>query len=168
MPTGFRRSAERSARILLTYFHPWTLTPQDATEHVPHVNDLGKRNEWVQRCNTWLQGRILTEEMRRIVTHVARVTSIRPKESNDMAGDSEDEISDREVDVCEEDLEMVLQTNPGGRFKNDTKDAPAVVALRFVENVGEKTLENEQLATQTANAYKQVEHYTTPQSSTTH
>ena len=95
MPGGFRRGADRSARILLAYFHPWTLASSCVVEHVPHVRDLGQRNTWAMRCNEWLQGGILTEEMRRIVTNFASVTSLRPQEG--AAGESEEEVSDREL-----------------------------------------------------------------------
>ena len=133
MPGGFRRNPERSARILLTYFHPWTLQSQNAVAHVPHVQELGQRNAWASTCNEWLEGGILTEEMRRVITHFNSVTSLRPKSAEGVAGDSEDDVSDRELDLCEEDLENVLQTQPGGRSAAEGSDSPAQVALHFVE-----------------------------------
>ena len=41
MPAGRRRTWERSARIMLTCFHPWTLVQARASERAPLVSALG-------------------------------------------------------------------------------------------------------------------------------
>ncbi len=117
MPKGRRRFEERSARIVLTYFHPWTLVQAWASQHVPHVAQLGgeERGLWTQSCNAWLQGQILTEEVRRLVTNFASVTSVRPQERDVEAANSQGEDSDVECFVQTEDLENVLHTKTGGR-----------------------------------------------------
>ena len=133
-PKGRRRFAERSARIVLTYFHPWTLLQAQACPHVPHVAHLGGRERglWTQSCNAWLQGQILTEEVRRLVTNFASVTSVRPQERDVEAGNSQEEVSDVECCVQEEDLEAVLETKTGGRSGEGTV-AETTLAFSYAE-----------------------------------
>ena len=127
MPSGKGRTRERNSSILLTYFHPWTLVKTWATPHAPHVEDLGKAGQWEQMCNAWLQGQILTEEVRRLVTNYASVTSLRPRERDPEAADSQENNSDVEFRVQPED-KTVLRTKVGGR-KSDKDQDPASIAM---------------------------------------
>ena len=71
--------------------------------------------------------------MRRVITNFLSVTSVRPSETDGVRGESEEDVSDRDVELTEETLELVVQTKPGGRSRQDTVTGPAVEALRFVE-----------------------------------
>ena len=117
MPKGKRRFEERTARIILTYFHPWTLIKTRACKHVPHISTLGgdpEKKKVVSR-NAWMQGQTLTEEMKRVLTHFMSVTSVRPQERDVEADNSIGEESDVECFVHAEDLEHVLQTKTSGQ-----------------------------------------------------
>ena len=72
-----------------------------ATEHVPHVATLGSEC-WSDACNRWLKGLILTEEVRRLVTNFASVTSVRPQERDVEAANSQDDNSDVECFITPE------------------------------------------------------------------
>ena len=51
--------ANRSALITLTYFHPWTLSAQDSTPHVPYIGHLRPADmSWGESMSHWLDGNI--------------------------------------------------------------------------------------------------------------
>ncbi len=61
---------ERSAAIVMAYFHPWTLRYADGDAHVPYAGSLRKSGEtWSEALQTWLDGNILCEEAKRYVSN---------------------------------------------------------------------------------------------------
>ena len=115
-PAGKRRNRERTSTIFLTYFRPWTLVKEWATDHVPHVASVrgASGTSSTDTFTSWVQGKILTEEMRRVVTQFMSVTSVRPQDNGVQAANSGDDVSDAEIFVADEDLDDVLKTQKGG------------------------------------------------------
>ena len=115
MPRPTRTGDARTPRILMAYFHPWTLVREWAGDYVPHVTELCGAGNWNDACTTWLHGHILTEEMRRVVTHFLSTTRVRPRDRDVEAAQSDEPLSDEECFVGDEDLHEVLLTKVGGR-----------------------------------------------------
>ena len=114
---------ERTARLIMSYFHPWTLRESDADEHVPFAGNLRKSGEsWDNALRTWLDGRVLTKESARHVGNFMSVYRVRPRDSTEEMQASDEDVSDEELVLDVEDLEEVLQTRIGGREQDLGKD----------------------------------------------
>ena len=76
MPDRKRHDQERNARIVMTYFHPWTLQEELHIFDVPHVSCLRRQHEsWEQTLLVWLNGNVLTHEARNTVHFFLCVTT---------------------------------------------------------------------------------------------
>ena len=137
MPKSGRGAGIRTARILLTYFHPWTLVDAWSCEDVPHVSRLGAEGFWQESCETWLNGKVLTEEMRRVITNFLSATRARPRDREIAAENSDEAVSDKELFLGEEDLRDVLVTKPGGRDSKHDTDGHRTNAIAAIERVKE-------------------------------
>ena len=91
MPKSGQGAAMRTARRLFAYFRPWTLVQAWSCAEVPHVSDLGEGGAWQGACETWLNGNVLTEEMRRVITIFLSATRTRPRD-REIAADNNDEV----------------------------------------------------------------------------
>ena len=106
---------QRAAAIVMAYFHPWTLRQADAAEHVPYAGCLRRAGEsWQDALTTWLDGRALCEEARRYVTNFLSVHRVRPQDEASEDGNSDDIVSDEELQVSSEQLIDALATRIGG------------------------------------------------------
>ena len=137
----------RTARILFCYFHPWTLDNQSACDVVPAATAWKDGEGWVQRCRQWLCGRILTEEMRRVLTNFLSANRVRPREQDVEADHSDEQLSDEECVIEDGDLDHVLITRPGGKPASQGRDSHhenAVSAIARVQEVwGEEVRQNQ-------------------------
>ena len=102
----------------LAYFHPWVIAEQDACEHVPALSHLapavdGVAKKWTHACTTWLAGKVLTLEMRHVVQNFFAVTRARPNDKEGERNQSDEEISDQDLDVNMHELEELLVTTLG-------------------------------------------------------
>ena len=69
----------------MAYFHPWVIRSEDARQHVPTFEQLAGtegdvQNKWMTACKKWLDGNVLTEEMKRTVQNFFAVTRVRPSD----------------------------------------------------------------------------------------
>ena len=63
VPRGRRGESERSARLVMSYFHPWTLRQSEADDHVVFAGALrGRERTWETALVSWLDGGVQTEE----------------------------------------------------------------------------------------------------------
>ena len=149
MPKSGRGAAQRTARILLTYFRPWTLVEAWSCAEVPHVTRLCGETDWFDTCQTWLNGNILTEEMRRVITNFLSATRARPRDREIAAENSDEAPSDKELFVGEEDLREVLRTKPGGRDRENDTDGHRGNAIAAIERVQSIWGDSSQVAAKT-------------------
>ena len=123
IPKAKPEEMEKTARLLMSYSHSWTLRESDADEHVPFAGNLRKSGEsWDNALRTWLDGRVLTKESARHVGNFMSIYRVRPRDSAEEMQASDEDVSDEELVLEVEDLEEVLQTRIGGREKNLGKD----------------------------------------------
>ena len=125
MPKQRAGNSERNARIMLAYFHPWTLEKNAEIPHVPHVAELlGGAGTWTEAFNAWLAGRILTQDAARTVTNFMCVSRLRPSDDHDeTGGNSEDFMDDEELFLAPTDLAEALQTRIGGKQPDEEEHA---------------------------------------------
>ena len=142
MPVHRKDAVERNSRLLLAYFHPWVIADEDAIPHVPTLATLApgeqtNKRRWTEACTTWLSGRVLTMEMKYVIQNFFAVTRSRPQDKEVERTQSDEDISDADLDINAHDLEELLMTIPGGRRatkgrKADEHHENAVAALAHV------------------------------------
>ena len=116
---------ERAAKITLAYFHPWTLRLDDIDPHVPHASQLkGEHATWQVALASWLDGGILSRESKRYVSNFLSVYRIRPTDDDEDDANSDDLVSDVELDVSHVDLAGALETRIGGHQVAGDEDEP--------------------------------------------
>ena len=82
---------QRSAAIVMAYFHPWTLRKADADEHVKYAGSLRDSKEtWQDALRKWLGGNILCNEAKRYVGNFLSVHRMRPRDEDDEDCNSQD------------------------------------------------------------------------------
>jgi hypothetical protein len=106
---------ERNAMILLAYFKPWTLDEAITSEHVPHVARLRSQESWVESQAEYLNGNVLCETTMQYINNFFCVNRLRPANAEHDEANSDDLLSDEDVQLSTEDLAHVLQTRKGGR-----------------------------------------------------
>ena len=127
MPKQRDRFQERNAMIMMSYFHPWTLCQEFQSQHVPHVSMLGmpkdcERVQFTRACAEWMDGGILSSEMRNVVQGFMAVTQVRPRDPDAEGDNSDNQMSDEECFVSKEELAEALVTKIGGRAGKNGKD----------------------------------------------
>ena len=102
LPRHSKGQHDRSAAIVMAYFHPWTLRQQDADDFVPWAGSLRRQEEsWQEALKGWLEGNVLTLEATRLVNNFLCVHRVRPQDDDESScGNSDDIIGD------DEDLEI--------------------------------------------------------------
>ena len=110
---GARVNIERNAFLAMTYFHPWTLGREHASETVPHVADLAQGRSWSEAFENWLQFGQACKEQRQYLQNFLNVTRIRP---GDLVEDDSEEEVEHDADeaptwqVGEDNLQQALET----------------------------------------------------------
>ena len=88
----------RSAAIVMSYFHPWTLRSKDAEQHVPYAGELRKPEEtWQEALQFWLEGNVLCHESAKYINNFMSVHRVRPGDDETDDCNSDDIISDEEL-----------------------------------------------------------------------
>ena len=119
MPKKGAQEIERSASLVMPYFHPFTLRREDASDDVPYLGDLrGQHESWEQAMLSWFDGRVLCGESKRYIDNFLAVTRTSDKCSDDDEN-SDDLISDEELFVQPSELKDALDTNIRGREEDD-------------------------------------------------
>lgn len=120
MPRYSGDTAERNARIIMAYFHPWVLDHAVSRNGVPHVTQLHSGDStWVETMNEWLEGKIMTQESARYIRNFLSVNRMRPRDRDQEAEcRSDDLISDEELELSREELAEALETRIGGKQLN--------------------------------------------------
>eukprot|EP00959_Pyramimonas_sp_CCMP1952_P237706 4967242-Pyramimonas_sp.AAC.1 len=78
------REAERSARVVMTYFHPWTLRPDVADQYVVFAGGLrGEAPSWDAAIVEWLGGGVRAKEAARYVGNLLGVYRVRPRDAGE-------------------------------------------------------------------------------------
>ena len=115
LPNRGKGEDHRSATIVMSYFHPWTLRERDADEHVPFAGQLRKANDtWQEALRTWLDGQVLCEEARRYVANFLSVHRVRHSDDDSEPENSDDLISDEDLILSSSALDEALDTRIGG------------------------------------------------------
>ena len=100
VPKHSQGEAQRAATIVMAYFHPWTLRKADADVHVCFAGQLRKDGQsWQDSLQKWLDGQLLYLEAKRFVGNVLSVHRMRPRDEESDDGNSEDIVSDEELDT---------------------------------------------------------------------
>ena len=118
VPRHGRGTAERSAAIVMSYFHPWSLQSAVACDYVPLASALRPEgSSWQEVLAQWLSCGLLCEESKRHVSNFIAVHRMRPTDDDDDLGaNSEDMVSDEELQVNNDNLQEALATKVGGRY----------------------------------------------------
>ena len=102
--------------IVMAYFHPWTLRQMDADIHVPHAGELRSAHQtWQEALTLWLDGNILCAEAKRYVGNFLSVHRVRPRDDESDENNSDDLVSDEELQVSTASLAEALNTRIGGK-----------------------------------------------------
>jgi len=118
---------QRAALIIMSYFHPWTLRHADAQEHVPYAGALRhERATWQEVMCTWFDGKVLCAEAKRYVGNFLSVHRVRPTDDGSEDGNSDDIISDEELQVSQTTLAEALATRIGGREGTEAEEEEGV------------------------------------------
>ena len=68
MPDRRSGNKDRNARIVMTYFHPFTLQKNVDLPDLPHASSLRRGEEgWGYALLKWLEGNILSHEARNVI-----------------------------------------------------------------------------------------------------
>ena len=131
---------QRAAAIVMSYFHPWTLRSSDACENVPFAGNLRSSTEtWQEAMESWLDGRILTQESKKYIGNFLSVHRVRPMDDDESDGNSDDIVSDEELQVSAASLKEALSARIGGKDtanKNaDVDDAGNVTSHTRIQNL---------------------------------
>ena len=112
MPRRGVDEKDRNASILLTYFHPFTLNPDNADGDVPFLGNLCEAGlTWNESLLKWFDGRVACQETKRYVDNFLAVTRTRP---DDEAGErSDDDFSDEELEISAHNFSEILKTRMG-------------------------------------------------------
>ena len=115
MPRQGEETSERNAMLIMTYFRPWVLSADMATEHVACARGLRAENEsWSEALQHWFSSGLLTQESKRYVANFLNVTRARPPDDDDQSQNSEDLVEDEPIVLSTNDLRDVLTTRIGG------------------------------------------------------
>ena len=111
----------------MTYVHPWTLRAGEGDDHVPFVGSRRQGAEtWQEALQTWLDGGILCNEAARYVGNFLSTYRVRPGDDDSDGGNSDDLISDDELQVSKASLEEALTSRIGGREVRDEEEQEEV------------------------------------------
>ena len=122
MPDRKNGNEERNARIVMTYFHPFTLHQDFKNPDVPHVSCLrGEEETWEKSLLVWLEGNVLTHEARNIIQNFFFVSQMRPDFIPDANKNDEDIFSDEDIDRERTDVQTLLHTHCGAT-RDDNQD----------------------------------------------
>ena len=114
MPDKRRGDDERNARIVMTYFHPFTLHKTTDNDMIPHASNLRPENQsWMVSLRKWLDGEVLTYESRNYIQNFFCVAQMRPDFLPEANKNDEDLFSDEELDMEKVSLEELLRTHVG-------------------------------------------------------
>ena len=116
---------ERTAAVLMIYFHPHTMRRDLADEHVPYIGALqGPHPTWVSAMQHWFDGRVLCEEVKRYLGNFMAVTRARPDGDPGELNNSDECLSDEELELSALNLAKALETRSATRVpQDDNKDA---------------------------------------------
>ena len=107
---------QRAAAIVMSYFHPWTLRIDDADNHVKHASCLrGQDQTWQDALQLWLSGNVLCQEAKQYVGNFLSVHRMRPRDDDSDEGNSQDIVSDEELEISRASLKDALTTRVGGK-----------------------------------------------------
>ena len=112
MPRHGSDEVSRNAALMLTYFHPCTLKPNEAEDHVPFLGHLCEGGKsWHASLLHWFDGRVLCLETKRYWDNFLAVTRTRPEDAVDEQNG--EVISDDELLVGSHDFARVVKTLMG-------------------------------------------------------
>eukprot|EP00959_Pyramimonas_sp_CCMP1952_P147665 3090087-Pyramimonas_sp.AAC.1 len=95
VPRGRPGEAERSARIAMAHFHPWTLRPDVADQRVAFAGGLrGEAPKWDAYMVEWLDGGAQTKEAARYVGDFLSAHRARPRDAGEAGERSDEDVSD--------------------------------------------------------------------------
>ena len=103
MPDRKTGNRERNARLVITYFHLFTLQENVQHPDVPHVSCLRREHEgWEKALLTWLEGNVLTHEARNTMQEIQSIffffAQTRPDFIPEANKNDEDIFSDEDID----------------------------------------------------------------------
>ncbi|CAJ1375402.1 unnamed protein product [Effrenium voratum] len=108
-------SSERTCRLLMAYFHPWTLLEHCAAEGCPLASQLrGSAASWATAFANWQRRGASSVEQQRYAQNFLNVTRSRPGGSA-VDSDEVESFSDEEVTLTQQELPVALETHVSGR-----------------------------------------------------
>ena len=112
----------RNAKLILAYFAPFTLRADMQTKNVPYLPHMrGPDQTWMEVLETWLEGRVATEESAKYVNNFINVTQIRPDDDGEEQKHDEDIFSDEDLEAHSLKLADLLRTSGGAETGMDKR-----------------------------------------------
>ncbi|CAE8714602.1 unnamed protein product [Polarella glacialis] len=142
LPKRGGEAQERNARIILTYFRPWTLDGA-WDEWVAAARSLRSKETWQLSLRSWLESGYALSSCRKYVSNFCAVNRVRPAD-DDLLENSDDNFEDEELDLSSSDLAEALLTRVGGRLADPEQvaegaavghHANSAAAMRYGEGV---------------------------------
>ena len=116
IPRHSHGEQQRAAAIVMSYFHPWTLRLADEEEHVRFAGHLRTPEQtWQDALQTWLNGSILCLESKQFIGNFLAVHRMRPGDEEEDMCNSDDIVSDEELELSRASLTAALETKVGGK-----------------------------------------------------
>ena len=120
--TSVLHEEEDQAKLLLILFRPFTLSREDASQHVPFIADIktGHMRDWKHALRIWLSNGLPTEYLRRALANFCFVHFMPRTLASpySLEENSDNEItSDEEIDFDEADLLEAVGTRVRGAGK---------------------------------------------------
>ena len=114
MPDRKNGKEERHTRIVMTYFHPFTLQQDLTNPDVPHVSRLrGEEETWEKSLLVWLEGNVFIHEVRNMIQNFFFVARMGSDFIPDANKNYEDIFSDEDIDRERTDVQTLLYTHCG-------------------------------------------------------
>ena len=133
---------ERNGRIILAYFHPFTVREDAADQSVPYLGCMKPSSgSWHEALLSWFSAGLLTHESQRYVQNFLNVTQCRPPSTQDLLGNSDDCISDEECDLSRSRLHTLLKTTMGGGGLEGAEGSVDVAQVKSAQEAGAELAE---------------------------
>ena len=125
MPRRGEGTQERNAALIMTYFHQFTLNPEEADCDAPFLGDLCQAGRsWHDSMLHWFEGRIPCEEAKKYVSNFFFVTRARPEDADD--DHAEEDFSDEELHLAKHNFRDALKNSMGKgarKYNTDNEEA---------------------------------------------
>jgi len=156
---------QRAAAIVMAYFHIWTSRKDDADEHVKSAGSLREANEtWQEAVQKWVDSNILCGESKQYVGNFLSVHRMRPRDDDEDDCNSQDIVSDEELEISKSSLAEALISRIGGKDQEGEEEKDDESGPSHYQNSAAAMAMNEEIwAAQLENSEATIPSFIEPQ-----